>query len=86
MAQLLKLTNSSNTNNTIQGATVVPGGSYYVQLGQARVVTDASGMITNFALTNGNTVIATTDWVVETGLLVDNGRFCVHLTSRHGRT
>ena len=87
MGHLIKVTNTTATNSTLNGATIPTGGSYYVQLGQGRVITNNTGEITFFAVNNGSGApVAVTGWRVEVGRLLDNGRFSVHLSSAHGRT
>ena len=84
--QLIKVTN--NTNTAVgTGVTQVPANStYYSGFSQGAVITNLDGQITHYRFTNGQTPAAVGSLLVEVGLLADNGRFCVQLTTRHGRT
>ena len=82
--QLIKITNP--TAATVSG--VPANTSRYLGFSQGAIQTDTDGMITGWRQTNqgADTFTAVGALRVEVGLLADNGRFCVQLTSRQGRT
>ena len=84
--QLIKITNNTNTAVGTNANQVRANGVTYSGFSQGAVQTDTNGQITHYRLTNGSAYLAVGTLVVEVGLLADNGRFCVQLTSRQGRT
>ena len=82
MALLIKATNISATANTLVGFTVPVGGSFYVQLGQGRVITNSEGVITAFNPNNSGTPITDLgDWLIQVGNLTTSGYFQTMISS-----
>ena len=84
--QLIKLTNPTGTEIGTGNTALAANSVTYSGFSQGAVRTDANGQITHFRVTNGEGFREVSTALVEVGILADNGRFCVHLTSRHGRT
>ena len=80
--QLIKVTTAATGQFGIAANSVG-----YFGFSQGALQTTADGQINALRVTNqGNPVALSAGVRVEVGLLADNGRFCVQLTRRHGRT
>ena len=83
MGLLIKITNG----NAATQFGVTSDGVGYTDFATALTETNSSGQITRFRPGYETAVVTLpTGVTVEVGRLADNGRFSVHLSSRHGRT